>query len=324
MNKHLKRLAVWTCIMMFLVLVMGALVTKTDSGRGCGDDWPLCNGKFVPAHTIESFIEYSHRFVSGMVGFLVLGCVIIVWRSVKRRDIRFYAGGSLFFTIVQAVMGALAVKWPQSPPVLALHFGFSLLAFASTLLLVVATRDYDPDQPPRDAVERHRTNLAVFAKKVPGALRLRNLTWLVTVYCYAVVYLGAYVRHSQSSGGCGREWPMCNGYLIPELTGASGIVFVHRLGAVLLLLLVGRLAYETKQSRHPKELRTYASWSLYLVLLQVGSGAFVTFSLGTDWYLLAGLIHAVLIAGLFGTLSYMSALTLLITRNGKEEALRDI
>jgi heme a synthase len=324
MNRQLKRLAVWTCIMMFLVLVMGALVTKTESGRGCGDDWPLCNGKFIPAYTIESFIEYSHRFVSGLVGVLVLASYIAVWRYVKRRDTRFYAGGALFFTVVQALMGALAVKWPQSPPVLALHFGFSLLAFACTLLLVVVTRGHDPAVPPHEAVLRHQSSLAELSKRAAGAMRLRNMAWLVSIYCYAVVYLGAYVRHTKSSGGCGRDWPLCNGELIPDLSGASGIVFVHRLGAVLLFLLVGWLAYEAKQSRQPKEIRDFASWSFYLVLLQIGSGAFVTFSLGSDWYLLAGLIHAVIIGGLFGTLSYLSVLLLLITRSGKGENTRGI
>ncbi|WP_438446472.1 COX15/CtaA family protein [Gorillibacterium sp. sgz5001074] len=319
MNKQMKRLALWTCILMFLVLVMGALVTKTESGRGCGDDWPLCNGKFVPAYTIESLIEYSHRFVTGITGILVLASFLAAWRYSRRRDVRFYASGALIFTVIQALMGAFAVMWPQSPPVLALHFGFSLIAFACTLLLAVVTRDHDPSAAPEEAAARHRTELADMARRSQGMGRLRNLSWLVTIYCYAVVYLGAYVRHTQSSGGCGRDWPLCNGELIPDLTGASGIVFVHRIGAVLLLLLIGRLAYEAKQARYPKEIRTYAALSFYLVMLQAASGAFVTFSLGSDWYLLAGLIHAMLIAGLFGTLSYLSALTLLISRSSKEE-----
>ena len=30
---------------MFLVLLMGATVTSTGSGEGCGRSWPLCNGR---------------------------------------------------------------------------------------------------------------------------------------------------------------------------------------------------------------------------------------------------------------------------------------
>jgi heme a synthase len=319
MNKYLKHLALWSCIMMFLVLVMGALVTKTGSSLGCGNDWPLCNGKFVPAYTIESMIEYNHRFVSGLTGILVLAAFIAVWKHVRRRDTRLYAGGALFFTVVQAIMGAFAVKWPQSPPVLALHFGFSLLAFSCTLLLVIVTWDHDPAINPLEAKQRYKQSVASLAGRSAGTVRLRTLTWLVTVYCYAVVYLGAYVRHTESSGGCGTQWPLCNGAVIPELSGASGIVFVHRVGAALLLLLIGWVAYEAKQSRQPREIRVYAVWSFYLVVLQVLSGALVTFMLTSDWYLVAGLLHAVLIAGLFGTLSYLSVLLFLITRSAKEE-----
>ena len=59
---------------MFLVLIAGVIVTKTDSGSGCGGGagFPLCNGKFVPAYTLESIIEYSHRAITGVEGIFVL------------------------------------------------------------------------------------------------------------------------------------------------------------------------------------------------------------------------------------------------------------
>src|SRR5690606_32169280 len=130
-----------TCIGMLIVLLAGALVTNTGSGLGCGDDWPLCNGKFVPAYTVESMIEYSHRFVTGIEGILVVGVFIAIYRQYKRennaalKEPVLYAGYTLFFTVVQALMGAAAVKWPQSDPVMALHFGISLVAFATSMLL---------------------------------------------------------------------------------------------------------------------------------------------------------------------------------------------
>ena len=138
MKRYVKLLTVLTCIGMLLVLIAGVLVTKMDAGRGCGDDWPLCNGKFIPAYTLESLIEYNHRLISGIVGILVLITFVAVLRSMKeRRDAIFYASSALIFTVVQAILGAMAVVWPQSDPVLALHFGISLIAFASTMLLVI-------------------------------------------------------------------------------------------------------------------------------------------------------------------------------------------
>ncbi|MGI8405293.1 MAG: COX15/CtaA family protein, partial [Thermomicrobiales bacterium] len=66
-----KRLAILTAAGMFLVLLMGANVTATGSGEGCGNDWPLCHGRFLPGDYRASIIEYSHRIVTGAEGFLV-------------------------------------------------------------------------------------------------------------------------------------------------------------------------------------------------------------------------------------------------------------
>ncbi len=138
----MKRFSYASAIGMFLILVMGALVTKTESGRGCGEDWPLCNGRFIPAYTIESLIEYNHRLVVGAVSMILLATALLVWIYSKRSDAKFYVSGALLFTLLQAVLGALAVVWPTSSAVLALHFGFSLIAFAFTLLLAIIYSPY--------------------------------------------------------------------------------------------------------------------------------------------------------------------------------------
>jgi len=272
---------------------MGTLVTKTDSGLGCGNDWPLCNGKFIPDYTLSSFIEYSHRFVTGIEGFLVLGVFILVITRFKRRDAVIYASSALFFTFVQAVLGALAVVWPQSAPVLALHFGFSLLAFVSTLLLALVL-------PKNGAV------VEAYKGKV-ASISFSRLVWFTWVYCYVVVYVGAFVRHTNSSGGC-EGWPLCNGELVPEITGAQGIVFIHRIAALILFIFIALIAYSARGNNEGERSRIVALWTLYLVLLQVLSGAFVTYSIGTGWYLTAGMTHALIIACLFGALSYLAVL----------------
>jgi cytochrome c oxidase assembly protein subunit 15 len=306
MRSLLNRLAWITCLGMFLVLVMGTLVTKTESGRGCGEDWPLCNGRFIPDYTLSSVIEYSHRFVTGIEGFLVLGVFIMVLVKFKRRDAIFYASSALFFTMVQAVLGALAVVWPQSAPVLALHFGFSLLAFVSTLLLALVLRDHKVD------LNGNMTSIQKVERNVVSA-GFQKLVWYTWIYCYGVVYVGAFVRHTKSSGGC-IGWPLCNGELVPEITGAQGIVFIHRLAALVLFVLIAMIAYWAKDSNQGSRVRKVSAWIFYLVVLQVLSGAFVTYALGTDWYLTAGMVHALIIACLFGALSYLGVLV----RNRKD------
>src|SRR5690606_17293697 len=39
-----RRLAIFTAIYIYLLIVCGGTVRITGSGMGCGDDWPLCNG----------------------------------------------------------------------------------------------------------------------------------------------------------------------------------------------------------------------------------------------------------------------------------------
>ncbi|PYI53938.1 COX15/CtaA family protein [Paenibacillus flagellatus] len=303
--KGLKWLSTASAIGMGLVLFMGALVTKTESGEGCGTDWPLCNGKFVPAYTIESMIEYSHRFVSGIVGILVLAAAIAVFMRLRHSgEAMLFAFGALFFTVLQAILGALAVIFPQSDAVMALHFGFSLVAFATSLLLTVGIRTGAYVPSTGGSGRRPRTD----GGSVPMTAGMRRWIWVATIYSYVVVYIGAFVRHTESTGGC-LGWPLCNGEIVPTLEGATGIAFVHRVAAVGLLALVAYIGHRATRSEPASALlRKSANWALLLTVLQIASGASVVWSLGSDWYLLTALIHVVLVSGLFGVLCYMSVL----------------
>ncbi|REE92890.1 cytochrome c oxidase assembly protein subunit 15 [Paenibacillus taihuensis] len=283
-----------TCIGMLLVLLAGALVTKTESGNGCGTDWPLCNGKFIPAYTLQSMIEYSHRFITGIVGLLVLAAFIatlMLYRSHKEPV--FYASATGFFTVLQAVLGALAVKYPTSPAVMALHFGFSIMAFAFTLLLVMWTRRLRDGQPIMDKT----------AQGIPASVYVFALS--ILVYSYIVIYIGAYVRHTVSSGGC-IGWPLCNGDLIPTMEGATRIVFIHRVAAAILWLLI--LLFFIHVNRVLKgeahvNMRKTALIVFILVCCQVLSGALLTWTLrNNDWFIFTSILHNLIISGLFGIL----------------------
>lgn len=290
-RSYLKPLALITCIGMFIVLAAGVLVTRMDAGRGCGDDWPLCNGKFIPAYTLESMIEYSHRFVTGMEGILVLVTFIAILRHFGWKSEAFlYTAGTAFFTVLQAILGAMAVMWEQSSAVMALHFGISLLAFTFALLTYLRIRR-------QEFPAGEEKSGAGFAR----------LTWFITAYAYLVVYTGAYVKHTDSSGGCD-GWPLCNGQWIPELSGAEGIAFAHRIAAFLIAVFALWLfVWSRRDFPAGSGLRKQASWVLALTLLQSLSGAFTVFALdNTNLYVFAGLLHTSIIAALYGVLSYMS------------------
>ncbi len=99
MIRTLKLLSVVSTLGMVFVLVGGALVTKTGSGMGCGESWPLCNGQLLPSNiTPELVIELSHRLVSGIMGIVVLALSVLSWIIIGHiREVKFLAFMSSFF-----------------------------------------------------------------------------------------------------------------------------------------------------------------------------------------------------------------------------------
>ncbi|MDB4868573.1 MAG: heme synthase [Cohnella sp.] len=302
-----KILTLLTCIGMFLVLIVGVLVTNTESGRGCGNDWPLCNGKFVPAYTLESLVEYSHRAVSGLVGLLVGATFIatLLWRPARQKEPVWYASGALFFTFVQAALGAMAVVWPQSSAVLALHFGISLFAFTSTWLLYSYAKRMVSDRGDMVSVTAAGTDPL---GRIPRSVY--RLSLAILIYCYGVVYLGAYVRHTSSGGGCS-GWPLCNGDVIPTFAGATGIVFAHRIAALIMLLFVVALVFFVRsRTGAVSETSKIANNALWLVVLQVLSGGLLSYTMDNhDVYVFTSLLHTIIIAALFSVICLLTLRT---------------
>ncbi|MBT2756151.1 COX15/CtaA family protein [Mesobacillus foraminis] len=299
MKRSLKWLAVLTTIGMLFVLLGGALVTKTESGMGCGRSWPLCNGQLVPSDiTPELVIELAHRVVSGALGIMVLALSIWTWRTIGHiRETKFLAFLSLFFIVLQGLIGAAAVVWGQNDFVLALHFGISLISFAAVFLLTLLIFEVDKKFEADKVVIDRRMTFHIIG---------------ITVYSYLVVYTGALVRHTNSSLVC-PDWPMCvnSDPKLPENL-YEWVQMGHRTAAGLIFVWI---AYITVIAvRHYKSQKViYWSWiaSFILVSLQVIAGALVIFS---RLNLYIALAHAFFISCLFGVLSY---LILLVSRNRK-------
>lgn len=289
MTRRLQFVTWGSVIGMFLVLLMGALVTKTGSAEGCGDTWPLCDGEFLPQLQPGPIIEFSHRIVSGLVGILIIVMAVMVWRRYKQHpEIRLFIPLAVGFLLLQAWLGAMAVMWPQPKLVLALHFGISLIAFSSVLLPTIFIRQIENN-------DTHRT--------VTVSQRLQRYVWFVTAYIYVVTYTGAYVRHTGSDLAC-LDFPLCNGQLIPPLQGAVGIHFTHRLAAYAgLALLFGLWMYTRRWKEQRPDIARASFWAFITGLAQAASGAM---SVLTQLALASMMLHSAIIIVLFGLLSYIS------------------
>ncbi|GGE10905.1 heme A synthase [Marinithermofilum abyssi] len=291
MRSWLKGVSVLATLGTFIILLMGALVTKTGSGEGCGNTWPFCNGEVFPTyHTLASMIEYSHRIVSGLVGLIVVILSVWAWRAYREnKAVKFFAFNSVFFIVLQGLLGAAAVVWGQSDAVLALHFGFSLVSFASVALLAVLVFRLDRDPGA--------------SQSKPAVSRgVRTGIWGLTVFTYLVVYTGAYVRHTGSSLGCA-SWPLCDGVWLPDFTTQPGVQMLHRwFAAAMTVFVVWLYIAVRKYYPHRADLRRGAFHSLWLTAAQVLTGGLIVL---TKLELMIALLHTTLISAFFAALCYL-------------------
>lgn len=281
MHKKLALFSALVTLGMMLVLIMGGTVTKTDSGDGCGTDWPLCHGKLIPTNpSVETMIEYSHRVVSGIEGLLIIALTVWTFAVVKNRyDVKVFAFLAFIFMLIQSIIGAGAVIWQQSDAILALHFGISLVSFASLLILTILL------------FEGERVHLAV-------SERLKIHLYGLTIYTMVVVYTGAYVRHLGATYAC-VGWPVCSQDV---WTFESYVQMGHRIMAGLLVFYTLYVLYLAR--RETNRLVETGMWaSLFFILLQVGTGAWIVLG-GHATYV--PLLHAFLITCYFGIVSYLA------------------
>jgi cytochrome c oxidase assembly protein subunit 15 len=109
-----RKLSLFQIIFAVLIILWGAWVRISGSGDGCGVHWPLCQGYIVPSGqymlTLQTWIEYFHRAKSGLFGMLVIiQCIVAFRLFTKGTAVRFFALGSLVFTFIEAILGAILV-----------------------------------------------------------------------------------------------------------------------------------------------------------------------------------------------------------------------
>ncbi|NGZ76816.1 COX15/CtaA family protein [Saccharibacillus alkalitolerans] len=273
--KVLKWLSYASCVIMLLVSFNGVVVTRTGSGLECGREFPLCHGKFVPGTTIGSLIEYTHRLTAGIAGLLALVTLIafLLWAR-KRRDFQIYAGVMFLFVVVQAIMGALAVVFSQSAPIMALHFGFALIAFASALVLALSVRRAGNLEARQEPPAEHRMSK-----------RARNLTVFSAVFTYAVVYTGALVSHT-------------------ELAKFAVVLHIASAMLLVLVLLLGHMAI--RDYGQISDIRKLGIIVVALIIALPLSGVLNLVVLGSEYYMFAPMLHTLITDFLFAFLCFMS------------------
>ena len=231
------RLAFVTATVMFALIVVGSIVRTTGSGLAC-PDWPLCHGRLIPPLQFNILIEWFHRLLALVVGIGLLATAAWTWaRPATRARLGGLAVTSIALYLSQALLGALTVWKLLDPNVVSGHLAVGLLLFATLLTLGLragqAARASDEPQVRRATREDARA-----PAPTPGLLPLFAVA---TVAIWAQAVLGGMVSTNHASLAC-PDWPTCNGRWLPEFSGLVGLQMAHRLGAYLLITLLGLVA----------------------------------------------------------------------------------
>ena len=229
MTRSFTRLAWTAATFTYLLIILGAIVRITGSGLGCGEHWPLCNGKLLPPLDLPTMIEFGHRLAAAAVSGLVLTLAAYAWwqqrgaGSGERYAPVKTAYLALGLLVVQVLLGAVTVKLSLPPWTVILHLGTAMLLLAT---LILAAR------------------LTPGATLTPGAspgiagARSSRTGLLALVLGFITVLLGALTANLGAASAC-LGFPLCNGQVIPAGNYLQHVHWVHRLMAYTLFAYVG-------------------------------------------------------------------------------------
>ena len=264
-NARIRKLAGFGVIFALLVVSVGAYTRLADAGLGC-PDWPGCYGFLTvpdeateistaearypeaPVEFAKAWWEMGHRYIAGALLLLVASIFFMAYRAREEEDTPLKLAAVLMFVILwQAAFGAWTVTLKLWPQVVTGHLigGFTTLSLMWLLFL-------------------RQGGLSGMVAALPRP------NWLAKIAFVAVVVqiiLGGWVSSNYAALAC-YDFPSCDGTYTPNIDLQQGfnifqsvgpnylgglmtnearmaIHWVHRIGAIVVLLVVGGLVIQT-------------------------------------------------------------------------------
>jgi len=183
----LHRIARLTAGATFLLIIIGGIVTSTDSGLAV-PDWPTTFGQNMFLYPLSEMVggvlyEHSHRLMGSLVGILTIGLFLLILAKDSRKWLKWLGLAALITVIVQGVLGGLRVT--QINRNFAIVHACLAQAFFALLCGIAwfTSRDWRQDI---------RTTTGETARK------LRRLSLITTGLIYVQLIFGAILRHTGS------------------------------------------------------------------------------------------------------------------------------
>jgi heme o synthase len=290
-----QKLAIASVVTTLLLVTVGVVVRATGSGLGC-PDWPLCHGQIVPPlGDYQAWLEWVHRTIAAVIGFLVLGLAFVAIRDHRDRATLLWPSvASVALVGFQAWLGKETVRLNNSGESVTAHLAAAMTLVA--LLVFILARSFYPARIGGRGSSQRFTLLAAF-----GAATV-----------FALLLFGSHVT-ATSQWYVFSDWPLMNGSLFPPLTEATAAHVLHRWVAIvvgLIVVVVAAVAWRTQRER-PAVLRLALTAGLLFPIQAIVGGLQILTGL-SGWtqtlHLALGALIWAAMAGLVAV-SYYSART---------------
>jgi cytochrome c oxidase assembly protein subunit 15 len=249
---------------LFLIFA-GAMVTSHDAGLSV-PDWPNTYGKFMFSFPLNKmvggiFYEHTHRLIASTVGFLVVIQAIWLQRREPKRFVRRLGWLSLCAVLAQGLLGGLTVIFLLPKAISISHAGLAEIFFCINVSIAFFTSRFYED------LRKHEKGDAPV-----------GMAWGLTALVYAQILAGALMRHLHA-GLAIPDFPRSFGRWIPRFTSIEIIsAFTHRVGAVLVALMVIAMAIRLLRFDRNHPLRFLSALLVVIVAAQVMLGAYTIWS----------------------------------------------
>jgi protoheme IX farnesyltransferase len=206
-----------------------------------------------------------------VVTVLVVATAIVAWRRFRSiRSLVWPATVAIPLVLGQAILGAIVVHSELNPWWVTAHFAVAL-AFVADVIFVAANAFCAVKLPEKGSAA------------TGGDPAFARLTIIVAGATGALLLVGTYVR-ATSAGLVFTDWPLMNGRLVPALGGAATAMFLHRVLAAGVFVLVLWLAILARaMTPRSKDVVVLSTLALGLFVAQIGSGALNVISRLRPW-----------------------------------------
>ncbi len=228
--ERIKVFSLWSGLLGFIVVALGAWTRLADAGLGC-PDWPGCYGfvtipvspeeidlantKFpdTPYEVAKAIPEVVHRYFAAALGFMILCIAYIAFKNKELpSDVRKLSLFLIAWVIMQGTFGYWTVSLKLWPQVVTTHLMSGFLTTGLLWLLYYKTKDR--------LQERAQWNFSSATKKL----------FTISIALVAVqIFLGAWTSTNYASYSC-TDFPLCQGQILPDANFKQGFDFFQSIG----------------------------------------------------------------------------------------------